>query len=78
VLTSPGYPEAPRPAEPRGDDQLAGAVAFRGGPSGRVLTVSALGDTLAEARARAYAAVESVDLPGGHFRRDIALHDRAQ
>jgi phosphoribosylamine--glycine ligase len=38
---------------------------------GRVLGVTALGDTLAEARARAYLAVEKIQFDGAQFRRDI-------
>jgi phosphoribosylamine---glycine ligase len=39
---------------------------------GRVLNVSARGKTVAEARARAYAAVEKIKWPEGFCRRDIA------
>jgi phosphoribosylamine---glycine ligase len=38
---------------------------------GRVLNVTARGDTLAQARARAYAMVDAVDWPDGFCRRDI-------
>ncbi len=38
---------------------------------GRVLTVSALGSTLAEARRKAYANVERIRWPGVHFRTDV-------
>ena len=38
---------------------------------GRVLDVTALGATVAEARARAYRAVELIDWPDGFCRRDI-------
>ncbi len=38
---------------------------------GRVLNVSASGRDLAEARARAYEAVERIDWPEGFCRRDI-------
>ncbi len=38
---------------------------------GRVLNVTALGDTVKEAQARAYAAVDRIDWPGGFCRRDI-------
>jgi len=38
---------------------------------GRVLNVTARGDTLQEARNRAYAAVDGIDWPDGFFRRDI-------
>jgi phosphoribosylamine---glycine ligase len=39
---------------------------------GRVLGVTALGRTLKEAQARAYAAVERIQFEGAQFRRDIA------
>ncbi|MDQ1566191.1 MAG: phosphoribosylamine---glycine ligase [Actinomycetota bacterium] len=39
---------------------------------GRVLNVTALGATLAEARARAYAAAACISWPGMQYRRDIA------
>jgi phosphoribosylamine--glycine ligase len=39
---------------------------------GRVLAVTALGDTLADAKRRAYEAVASIHFPGAFFRRDIA------
>jgi phosphoribosylamine--glycine ligase len=38
---------------------------------GRVLAVSALGDTMAAALARAYAGVERIHFAGMHYRRDI-------
>jgi phosphoribosylamine--glycine ligase len=40
---------------------------------GRVLTVCALGDGIAAARERAYAALAGIRLRGGHCRRDIGL-----
>ncbi len=39
---------------------------------GRVLGVTALGDSLAEAKRRAYEAVEKIQFHGAHYRRDIA------
>lgn len=39
---------------------------------GRVLNVTALGDTLADAQARAYEAVRSIRFQGAMYRRDIA------
>ncbi len=39
---------------------------------GRVLSVCAVGGDAVEARARAYAAVDAIDWPGGFCRRDIA------
>ncbi len=38
---------------------------------GRVLAVTALGDSVADAQARAYRAVDAIDWPGGFCRRDI-------
>ena len=38
---------------------------------GRVLNVTALGSTVAEAQKRAYAAVDRIDWPEGFCRRDI-------
>lgn len=38
---------------------------------GRVLNVTAIGDTVAEARDKAYAAVDKIDWPEGFCRRDI-------
>jgi phosphoribosylamine--glycine ligase len=38
---------------------------------GRVLNVTALGKTVAEAQAHAYAAVDRIDWPEGFCRRDI-------
>ena len=40
---------------------------------GRVLAVTALGESVAEARARAYEAVSEIEFEGCHYRRDIAL-----
>jgi phosphoribosylamine--glycine ligase len=39
---------------------------------GRVLSVTALGDTIIDARRRAYQAMEKIHFDGMHFRRDIA------
>jgi phosphoribosylamine--glycine ligase len=38
-----------------------------------VLSVVALGSDLGQARARAYAALDTIALEGGHHRTDIAL-----
>lgn len=85
VLAAEGYPGGPvRGAAIGGLDGLPAttdAMAFHAGTAlvdgrvvaagGRVLTLAARGASLAEARARAYAMVEAVDLPGGQWRRDI-------
>ena len=38
---------------------------------GRVLNVTALGRSVADAQRRAYAAIDAIDWPGGFCRRDI-------
>jgi phosphoribosylamine---glycine ligase len=50
--------------------EVDGAVVTAGG---RVLTVTGLGDTFAEARARAYAGVAEISFDGEQHRSDIAL-----
>ena len=47
-----------------------GSIAASGG---RVLSVTAVGDTLHQAQDRAYTAVDLISLEGSHHRRDIAL-----
>jgi phosphoribosylamine---glycine ligase len=54
-------------ATARRDD---GAIVSTGG---RVLSVVGTGPDLSEARSAAYRTIESIRLPGGHFRTDIAL-----
>ena len=51
-----------------GTKLVDGAVTADGG---RVLTVTARGNTLAQARARAYGHVATIDWPGGFCRSDI-------
>jgi len=86
VLASEGYPEAPRTgAVIEGVVAAAaveGAIVFHAGTrregdalvtaGGRVFAVSALGATVAEARARAYAASDCISWPGRQRRTDIA------
>ena len=53
----------------------AGTVADQGeivSAGGRVLGVVGIGDDVAAARDRAYRGVYEIDVPGGHFRTDIA------
>ena len=38
---------------------------------GRVLAVTAIGDTMEAARAKAYAALGAIDFDGMHYRKDI-------
>jgi phosphoribosylamine--glycine ligase len=86
VLASRGYPGPyAKGSEIRGLEALRGdpdLLVFHAGTrraadgrllaeGGRVLNVTALGATLAEARAKAYAAVDRIDWPEGFCRRDI-------
>jgi phosphoribosylamine---glycine ligase len=86
VLAAAGYPEAPETGiEISGisDAEAEGALVFHAGTAvrggsivtagGRVLGVTALGDSIAEARDRAYRAVERIDVAGVQYRHDIAL-----
>ena len=49
-----------------------GALVANGG---RVLNVTASGATVREAQARAYAALDAIDLPTGFCRRDIGWRE---
>ena len=86
VVAAAGYPASPSTGDPIsgldeiGDDAYvlhAGTAKGEDGTllsaGGRVLSVVALGDDLIQARDRAYAAVEQIDLDGSHHRTDIAL-----
>lgn len=86
VIAAEGYPAAPRTGdviaglEEAAD--LVGVDVFHAGTTvsddgivssgGRVLSVTAHGESLAQARERAYAAVDLIRLEGSHHRRDIA------
>ena len=86
VLASEGYPETPITG--RVITGLETALAIRGvtvahaatalsdgklvATGGRVLSVVATGADFAEARSRAYLALEAIELEGGHYRTDIA------
>ncbi|TRW14212.1 phosphoribosylamine--glycine ligase [Glacieibacterium frigidum] len=84
VMAAEGYPGTPRRGTPIGgivDAEATGAIVFHAGTSrdgdtlvaagGRVLAVTATGQDVGEARARAYAGVDKVEWPGGFCRRDI-------
>jgi phosphoribosylamine--glycine ligase len=85
VMAAAGYPGAyAKGSQIRGLEELpednrqmvfhAGTAARDGAviaTGGRVLNVTARGETLAEARDRAYALVDRIDWPGGFCRRDI-------
>jgi phosphoribosylamine--glycine ligase len=84
VIAADGYPASPvSGAIIRGADVArTDAVVFHAGTTrapdgtlrssgGRVLNVCALGETLQDARDRAYGAVATIDFPGGFSRSDI-------
>ncbi|MBM3560542.1 MAG: phosphoribosylamine--glycine ligase [Alphaproteobacteria bacterium] len=84
VMAANGYPsDYARGSAISGLDAIAPdeAIVFHAGTKaeggrvlangGRVLAVTALGKTVAQAQAKAYAAVDRIDWPGGFCRRDI-------
>ena len=85
VVAAAGYPESPRIGDViRGLDDVRGpAYVLHAGTTtrdgetvsngGRVLSVTATGDTLQAARDAAYVGVDHIALDGGHHRSDIAL-----
>ncbi|MBT5845038.1 MAG: phosphoribosylamine--glycine ligase, partial [Verrucomicrobiales bacterium] len=86
VMASGGYPESYAKGKPitgiADADAMEGVKVFHAGTKingenlvtsgGRVLGVTALGDTLGEARDLAYAAVDKIKFEGAHVRGDIA------
>ena len=83
VVASEGYPAAPVTGDPvvvgelpDGVDVLHAGTRTEGASvlsaGGRVLSVTAVGDTLEQARDKAYAGVAAVSLRGAHWRSDIA------
>jgi phosphoribosylamine--glycine ligase len=83
VLASEGYPEDPitgRPITGLADVENvtiahAATALVRGefvATGGRVLSVVATGSDFTDARAKAYAALDTITLEGGHYRTDIA------
>jgi phosphoribosylamine--glycine ligase len=88
VAASEGYPTAPRTGDAiEGLDDAAGVAGVTvlcagvaRGPDGRMVTaggrvldVTGMAPTLAQARERAYDAMRRVSWPGMHYRTDIAL-----
>ncbi len=87
VIAAQGYPEDPKTGHVirglRQAQSVAGVNVLHAGTrlddegatisaGGRVLSVTATGETLAAARSRAYEAVDLIDLEGSHHRSDIA------
>jgi phosphoribosylamine---glycine ligase len=92
VMAARGYPGEPLRGSRIGGiedvDALAGVVVLHGGTcevdgiifadGARVLTITALGSDLAEARERAYEALRRIHWPEGFFRRDIGWRAAAR
>jgi phosphoribosylamine--glycine ligase len=87
VLAAAGYPAAPRSGDVitglQGAQAQTGAWVLHAGTrrgddgsllsaGGRVLSVVGTGPDLAQARSVAYAALDRIELAGGHYRSDIA------
>jgi phosphoribosylamine--glycine ligase len=91
VMAANGYPGTPEKGgaiEGIAEAEAGGAKVFHAGTArkggqlvangGRVLNVTALGKDVAEAQARAYAAVAAIDFPTGFCRRDIGWRELAR
>jgi len=92
VLCAEGYPgsyDKGRLIDGLGGIEEEGLVVFHAGSTinhkgelvntgGRVLSVTAMADSLAAARERANSAIASIDLPGGFYRSDIGCREGAQ
>ena len=86
VLAAPDYPArsdyAGAPIDGIAAAEATGALVFHGGTAvrngmvvtngGRILSVTATGSTVGDARERAYAAVDLISFDGAQYRRDIA------
>ena len=92
VVAARGYPGTPAGGglirEIEAAEQVEGVTVFHAGTArsdsglvasgGRVLAVTAVADTFANARARAYRAVDQIDFADGFHRRDIGWRELAR
>jgi len=92
VVAARGYPGTPATGGPiravEAAEQVEGVSVFHAGTAlndaglvakgGRVLAITAVGDTFANARARAYRAVDQIDFADGFHRRDIGWRELAR
>jgi len=85
VLAAGSYPEgrdAGSPIEGIEEAEREGALVFQAGTAvrdgrlvtngGRILSVTATGDSVPDARSGVYAAVKRISFPGARYRRDVA------
>jgi phosphoribosylamine--glycine ligase len=89
ILAAHGYPGKPASGGPIRDidaaEQVEGVTVFHAGTTagaqglvargGRVLAVTAVADSFANARARAYRAVDQIDFADGFYRGDIGWRE---
>jgi phosphoribosylamine--glycine ligase len=90
VVAARGYPGTPKKGGPidgiEAAEKVPGVTVFHAGTArhgsgallaagGRVLAVTALGATLAEARERAYLGIDAIDYADGFHRRDIGWRE---
>jgi phosphoribosylamine--glycine ligase len=92
IMAARGYPGTPASGgsirEIEAAEQVEGVTVFHAGTArgdqglvakgGRVLAVTAVADTFANARARAYRAVDQIDFADGFHRRDIGWRELAR
>ena len=92
IVAARGYPGTPTSGgvirELEAAEQVEGVTVFHAGTAlsdqglvakgGRILAVTAVADTFANARARAYRAVDQIDFADGFHRRDIGWRELAR
>jgi phosphoribosylamine--glycine ligase len=92
IVAARGYPGTPASGglirQIEAAEQIEGVTVFHAGTAlgekglvakgGRVLAVTAVADTFANARARAYRAVDQIDFADGFHRRDIGWRELAR
>jgi len=92
IVAATGYPGTPTKGGAIGGieaaERVEGVTVFHAGTSGsgdaltatggRVLAVTAIADTFANARARAYRGVDAIDYADGFSRRDIGWREMAR
>jgi phosphoribosylamine--glycine ligase len=92
IVAARGYPGTPMSGglirEVEAAEQVEGVTVFHAGTAlsdgdlvakgGRVLAVTAVADSFANARARAYRAVDQIDFADGFHRRDIGWRELAR
>ncbi|MBK6708380.1 MAG: phosphoribosylamine--glycine ligase [Sphingomonadales bacterium] len=88
VMAANGYPGTPEKGGTIAFKNVGAARIFHAGTAmndgqlvangGRVLNVTAIGATVTEAQASAYAAVDAIDFPTGFCRRDIGWREVAR